>query len=69
MEFDTEGYELIALDEAQRIPSIGVGLKILVDQLPHLKIIATGSSSFELAGQVGEPLLKLHLSSSTEKII
>jgi predicted AAA+ superfamily ATPase len=51
-----EGYELIALDEAQGIPNIGMGLKILVDQVPGIRVIATGSSSFELAGQVGEPL-------------
>ncbi|NHZ71804.1 MAG: AAA family ATPase [Aquificales bacterium] len=51
-----EGYELIAIDEAQNIPNIGMGLKILVDQRPDLKIIVTGSSSFELPGQVGEPL-------------
>jgi len=46
----------VILDEAQKIPNIGQGLKILVDQIPGIKIIATGSSSFELAGQVGEPL-------------
>ena len=51
-----EGYELLVIDEAQSIPNIGMGLKILVDQMPALRIIATGSSSFELAGQVGEPL-------------
>lgn len=51
-----EGYELIAIDEAQNIPNIGMGLKIIVDQVPGIKVIATGSSSFELAGQVGEPL-------------
>lgn len=51
-----EGYELIAIDEAQNIPNIGMGLKIIVDQVPRIKVIATGSSSFELAGQVGEPL-------------
>ncbi|MDO8512520.1 MAG: ATP-binding protein [bacterium] len=50
------GYELIAIDEAQKIPNVGMGLKILVDQIPGIKIIATGSSSFELSGQVGEPL-------------
>ncbi|PIS38974.1 MAG: AAA family ATPase [Candidatus Nealsonbacteria bacterium CG08_land_8_20_14_0_20_43_11] len=50
------GYELIVIDEAQKIPGIGQGLKILVDQVPKIKVIATGSSSFELAGQVGEPL-------------
>jgi uncharacterized protein len=51
-----EGYELLAIDEAQNIPNIGLGLKILVDQVPGIKVIVTGSSSFELAGQVGEPL-------------
>jgi len=51
-----EGYELLAIDEAQNIPNVGMGLKILVDQVPNLKVIVTGSSSFELAGQVGEPL-------------
>lgn len=50
------GYEILAIDEAQRIPNVGSALKILVDHAPHLRIIATGSSSFELAGQVGEPL-------------
>jgi predicted AAA+ superfamily ATPase len=51
-----EGYELLAIDEAQNIPNIGMGLKIIVDQVPGIRVIATGSSSFELAGQVGEPL-------------
>ena len=51
-----EGFDLVAIDEAQQIPGIGMGLKILVDHLPDLRIIATGSSSFDLAGVVGEPL-------------
>ncbi len=51
-----EGYELLAIDEAQGIPNIGMALKIIVDQIPGIRVIATGSSSFELAGQVGEPL-------------
>lgn len=51
-----EGYELLAIDEAQGIPQIGQALKIIVDQMPGIRVIATGSSSFELAGQVGEPL-------------
>ncbi|MDD4197669.1 MAG: AAA family ATPase, partial [Syntrophorhabdaceae bacterium] len=50
------GYELIAIDEAQYIPNIGKGLKIIVDQIPGIMVIATGSSSFDLAGAVGEPL-------------
>lgn len=51
-----EGYELIAIDEAQQIKNIGMGLKILVDNSPDLIVVATGSSSFELSQQVGEPL-------------
>ena len=47
---------MIALDEAQRIPGVGLGLKILADHNRTVRIIATGSSSFELAGQIGEPL-------------
>lgn len=50
------GYEVLAIDEAQRIPNVGLGLKIIVDQVPNIGVIATGSSSFELAGQIGEPL-------------
>jgi predicted AAA+ superfamily ATPase len=51
-----ENYDLLFIDEAQRIPDIGVNLKLLRDHLPGLKIIATGSSSFELANRVKEPL-------------
>jgi predicted AAA+ superfamily ATPase len=52
-----EGYDLLAIDEAQGIPQIGQALKIIVDQMPGIRVIATGSSSFELASQVGEPLI------------
>lgn len=51
-----KGYDLIAIDEAQKIKNIGQGLKIMTDEIAGLKIIATGSSSFELSGQIGEPL-------------
>lgn len=50
------GYELLFIDEAQRIENIGINLKILADGLPNLKIIVTGSSSFELANKIKEPL-------------
>ena len=50
------GYDLLFIDEAQRIPDIGINLKILIDGLPDLRIVATGSSSFELANRVSEPL-------------
>lgn len=49
-------YELIVIDEAQKIPHVGDGLKIMVDQMQGIFVIATGSSSFELSGQIGEPL-------------
>jgi uncharacterized protein len=51
-----EGYDLLAIDEAQKIPNIGVNMKMIVDHIPGIRVIATGSSSFELAGQTGEPL-------------
>ena len=47
---------LLVVDEAQYIPSIGLNLKLIVDHMPHVRIIATGSSTFDLAKQVGEPL-------------
>lgn len=48
--------DLLIIDEAQKIENIGINLKLLVDHLPNLKIIATGSSTFDLARNVGEPL-------------
>lgn len=51
-----EGYDLLALDEAAQIPNIGMGLKLIVDNLPNIRVIATGSSSFDLSHQIGEPL-------------
>ena len=51
-----EGYDLLAIDEAHKIKGVGLGLKIIVDNIPGIKVIATGSSSFELLGQTGEPL-------------
>ncbi len=52
----TEGYQLVIIDEAQRVKDIGLVLKILYDEMPHLKVIATGSSSFELANKTAESL-------------
>jgi len=48
--------QLLILDEAQRIENIGLVLKILIDSLPELQIIATGSSSFDLSNKINEPL-------------
>ncbi|MBE2229685.1 MAG: ATP-binding protein [Chitinophagaceae bacterium] len=48
--------KLVLIDEAQRIPQIGLAIKLITDQLKEVQVIATGSSSFELSGQVNEPL-------------
>lgn len=52
-----EDKTFIVLDEAQVISGIGQKLKSLVDHFPEVQILATGSSSFELSHQVGEPLV------------
>ncbi len=49
-------YKLLIIDEAQYINNIGLTLKIIVDNIPDVQVIATGSSSFELLNAVNEPL-------------
>ena len=49
--------ELIVIDEAQKIPNIGQGLKMMVDYVPGIKVLITGSASLNLSYKVGEPLL------------
>lgn len=49
-------YDTIVIDEAQMIPNIGKSLKIIVDTHPKVNLVVTGSSAFELNGQIGEPL-------------
>ncbi|MCG2694951.1 ATP-binding protein [Candidatus Parcubacteria bacterium] len=53
-------YDIIAIDEAQQIPNIGIGTKMIIDTYPEKEIILTGSSSFELSNQIGEPLTGRH---------
>lgn len=48
--------QLLVIDEAQAIPETGKVLKLMIDSLPDLTIIATGSSSFDLLNKAGEPL-------------
>ena len=48
--------KIFIIDEAQNIESIGHILKIIHDNTPDLKIIATGSSAFDLSNKLGEPL-------------
>jgi hypothetical protein len=52
-----EHVELLAIDEAQHIPDIGKKLKLIVDEVPDIRVIASGSSSFDLKNQAGEPLV------------
>lgn len=47
---------LVVIDEAQMVKDIALTLKILIDTYPNIQIIATGSSSFELAGSISQPL-------------
>lgn len=48
--------KIVFIDEAQRIPGIGLTLKIITDQFKHIQLIVTGSSSFDLGNELNEPL-------------
>jgi len=49
-------FDGVFIDEAQSVPDAGKALKLLVDTLPHLKVIVTGSSAFHLDQSLGQPL-------------
>lgn len=49
--------KLLVIDEAQNIPEIGLILKLIVDSIEGIKVIATGSSVFDLSNKLGEPLV------------
>ena len=51
------GVDLLAIDEAQNIPEIGNVLKLIVDEIDGIRVIASGSSSFDLLNKTGEPLV------------
>lgn len=51
------GVQLLAIDEAQAVPNIGERIKLLVDHVEGLSVIATGSSAFDLLNRTGEPLV------------
>ena len=48
--------KIIIIDEAQRIQDIGLRMKLITDQIPEVQLVVTGSSSFELANKLNEPL-------------
>ena len=51
------GVPLLAIDEAQNIANVGQVLKLIVDEVPGIAVLATGSSSFDLLKKVGDPLV------------
>ncbi len=48
--------KIVVIDEAQRIPDIGLKMKLITDQIKDVKLVATGSSSFELTSKINESL-------------
>lgn len=53
----TQGKKIIIIDEAQAVPNIGQILKLMIDNVKGITILATGSSSFDLVATAGEPLV------------
>ena len=51
------GIDLLAIDEAQNVPHIGSILKLIVDEIAGIRVLASGSSSFDLLNKAGEPLV------------
>lgn len=49
-------HRLVMIDEAQRVPGIGLTLKRITDNFPDVQLLVTGSSSFQLHGELDEPL-------------
>jgi hypothetical protein len=56
------GYQLVVIDEAQQIPDIGLTLKLIHDHVSEVRVVATGSSSFDLSNILMEPLTGRHWS-------
>ena len=48
-----DGKRLLVIDEAQKIPDIGNSLKLMVDEIPGLRVFITGSSAFDVQNRTG----------------
>ena len=48
--------KIVVIDEAQRVPDVGMTLKRITDNFPDVQLLVTGSSSFELQSKLNEPL-------------
>jgi hypothetical protein len=68
-----DGVDLLVIDEAQNIPEIGPKLKLIIDEIKGIRVIASGSSSFDLLNKAGEPLVgrstQFHLTPFSQKEI
>ncbi len=53
---ETAGYDIVFIDEAQRVQNIGITLKLLIDNYPDKQVVVTGSSAIELSNSINEPL-------------
>lgn len=51
------GLDLLVIDEAQQVPEFGKSIKLIVDEVDGISVLATGSSSFDLLKKAGEPLV------------
>ncbi len=50
------GNKIVFIDEAQRVPNIGLTLKLITDNMPDIQLLVTGSSALELQNHLNEPL-------------
>lgn len=53
---ETADYDIVFIDEAQRVQNIGITLKLLIDNYPDKQVVVTGSSAIELSNSINEPL-------------
>jgi len=51
------GIKYLIIDEAQRLPNVGLGLKLITDHIRHIQLLVTGSSAFELSNRLNESLM------------
>lgn len=55
------GYQIVVIDEVQRILNPGILLKMMIDNFPEVQFVATGSSALEISDKVFEPLTGRHI--------
>ncbi|MCX2914753.1 ATP-binding protein, partial [Phocaeicola vulgatus] len=48
-------YELVFIDEAQRVKNVGLTLKMIGDLKLETQVVVTGSSSLDMADEINEP--------------